>query len=193
MKENLLIIFAKNPKTEKVKTRLATTVGEKKAKEIYEDVLNKLIKYQKNNEYDTKLYIQGKKDYFKKAELEIIHQKGNNLGDKMLNAFKDELLKYQKVIIIGSDLILNNKFITNAFNFKEDCVIGPAEDGGYYLIGLNEPQDIFKNIEWGKSTVFKETIKLLKIKYLKVKKLEFKRDIDDYKDYLYYKEKGILK
>ena len=112
-------------------------------------------------------------------------QNGEDLGIRMKNAFKDGFNSgYQKVMIIGSDLYdLSPKNIENAFTElnNNDVVIGPALDGGYYLLGMNSLQaNIFENKDWGKETVSKDTLENLKDK--KVKLLELKNDIDIYED-----------
>ena len=112
-------------------------------------------------------------------------QFGDDLGIRMLNAFKNGFeAGYEKVMIIGSDLYdLSEKNIEKAFVAlnTNDVVIGPAEDGGYYLLGMNSLQEnVFKNKEWGTASVRKDTLTNLTDK--KVKLLEFKNDIDVYED-----------
>ena len=119
--ENLLIIFAKNPKSEKVKTRLAKVIGDEKATESYKKILDGLLENHTNNaNYDLKVYYTGKKDYFLDFTNHLVEQKGADLGKKMYNAFCEELKKYEKVIIIGSDIPeINEKNITDAFENLE--------------------------------------------------------------------------
>ncbi len=192
-KENLLILFAKNPDTEPVKTRLAKEIG-RKARRVYEDILWQSIHTHVKAPYECKLYILGDRDYFidhiEKNKIE--QQKGRDLGNKMFNAFKQEHENYKKVIIAGSDIILTKAFVEDAFNFK-DCVVGPALDGGYYLIGLENLHDIFQDIPWSTSTVLRRTIKLIQHLGLDYRLLEEKRDLDDYEDYVYYKNAGLIK
>lgn len=195
MKNKLLVIFAKNPVTEKIKTRFAKKVGKEKAKEVYEELLLDLIKSHSKAVYDLKLYIKGEVGYFLKYldKKQIVQQQGSDLGERMLNTFRQELNTHKKVVIIGSDTLLSADFIEGVFkSFNEDCVIGPAIDGGYYLIGFKEVHDVFQDIEWSTSNVLKHTIGHLNKANLKVKLLENKRDIDDYEDYVYYKEKGVV-
>ena len=95
-----------------------------------------------------------------------IQTKGD-LGQKMLDAFQYGFsLGYKKIIIIGSDLYsLRLKHIESAFEKLEnyDVVIGPALDGGYYLLGLNSMiPEIFKQKKWSTSSVLKETLSDLK-------------------------------
>ena len=91
---------------------------------------------------------------------------------------------YEKIVIIGSDLIaLESSDISSAISKLDDndIVIGPAEDGGYYLLGMKKvPENIFSNKEWGTDTVLKDT--LIDIASLKYLLLEEKNDIDTYED-----------
>ena len=103
----------------------------------------------------------------------------------MKNAFQNGFeAGYEKVMIIGSDLYdLSSENIELAFNELDnnDVVIGPAEDGGYYLLGMNSLQEkVFENKDWGTETVRKDTLANLNDK--KVKLLSIKNDIDVYED-----------
>ena len=112
-------------------------------------------------------------------------QSGEDLGERMYNAFKSGFQKgYKKIIIIGSDIYdLNSETIEEAFAELEnsDYVIGPAADGGYYLLGMKSiSKEIFINKEWGTNSVLKDTLNNLRDK--KVKLLQIKNDIDVYED-----------
>ncbi len=112
-------------------------------------------------------------------------QKGEDLGIRMQNAFQDSFdTGYEKVLIVGSDLYdLTPNHINNAFEKlnTNDVVIGPAEDGGYYLLGMKKLQpNIFKNKEWGTSTVRKDTLKDLQ--KVTVHLLEELNDVDVIED-----------
>lgn len=188
MSKNLLLIFTRNPELGKAKTRLAKTVGNETALEIYKFLLQKTqsesakvnadkavyysVKIRENDIWDAKIYQKHQ-------------QKGEDLGVRMQNAFKNGFnAGYQKIIIIGSDLYdLSSKNIDEAFLQlnKNDVVLGPATDGGYYLLGMKKlHRKVFQNKEWGTETVRKDT--LLNLKNKKVKLLAFKNDIDVYED-----------
>ncbi|MEN8886394.1 MAG: TIGR04282 family arsenosugar biosynthesis glycosyltransferase [Winogradskyella sp.] len=188
MHKNLLLIFTRNPELGKVKTRLAKKSGSETALEIYKFLLKKTrdesckvnadkaiyysVKIRDNDIWDAKIYQKFK-------------QQGDDLGQRMYNAFeKGFKLRYDKVLIIGSDLYdLSSKNIDYAFRTldKHDVVVGPAKDGGYYLLGMNSLHtSVFYNKEWGTSTVLKDT--LANLKNQKVKLLQTKNDIDLYED-----------
>ena len=185
-----LIIFIKNPLIGKVKTRLAKTLGDEKALEIYQQLLLHTVQITKNINCDKFVYYSDFVDqndswnndrYFKKL------QSGGNLGDRMSAAFM-ELFKsgYNKLIIIGSDCLeLTELEIINAFEVlnNDDVVIGPSFDGGYYLLGMKAfLPTLFMNKNWSTPTVFKDTLHDLNELNKTVSKLITLNDIDEEKD-----------
>ena len=188
--KNLLLIFTRNPELGKAKTRLAKTVGDETALEIYKFLLQKTRDVSLKVTSDKAVYYSVKirtNDIWDNEIYQKHQQNGEDLGIRMKNAFKDGFASgYKKVMIIGSDLYnLSSENIENAFNNlnDNDFVIGPALDGGYYLLGMNSLQEnIFENKDWGTETVRKDTLEDLKDK--KVKLLELKNDIDIYEDIL---------
>ena len=185
-------MFAKNPEKEKVKTRLARKIGEVKARRIYKQLLDDNIKIHSRASYDFIVYVQGDLDYF--SDVKTKKQMGTNLGEKMMNAFKEEMQNYCKIVLIGSDLIVEHHLVEKAFTELENCdvVIGPAKDGGYYLIGLKKINNIFDNIRWSTPAVLEETIQQIKINGLSYVTLEDRRDIDTVEDLKQYKGKLVF-
>lgn len=192
--ENALIIFTRNPELGKCKTRLAKTIGDEAALEIYKHLLQhtadvaKKIKADKYVFYSENILqddIWDAKHFRKKL------QKGHDLGDRMYEAFSELFsLNYKNVCIIGSDLLdLNPKIIEDAFNRlnENEVVIGPSEDGGYYLLAMKKLHlEIFKNKAWGTETVRASTLKNLENN--KVSLLEELNDIDTFEDIKAYEE-----
>lgn len=166
--DTALIIFAKNPVKGKVKTRIAAKAGEEKALEAYTRLLNLTYENTKNTSAGKYLFLTENLDskLFDKGYIQKLQQ-GNTLGERMSNAFSLIFsLDYNKAVIIGTDLpgltidILNEAYKKlNDFDF----VIGPSQDGGYYLLGMKylEPE-IFKGVQWSTSSVLDETIKHIK-------------------------------
>ena len=191
---NLLLIFTRNPELGKAKTRLAKTVGDETALEIYKFLLQKTRDISSKVNVDKAVYYSvkiRKNDIWDESIFQKHQQVGEDLGIRMLNAFKNGFdAGYQKVMIIGSDLYdLSSENIQKALLELDsnDVVIGPALDGGYYLLGMNSLQEnIFKNKNWGTETVRKDTLEDLIDK--KVKLLEVKNDIDVYEDILHIPE-----
>ena len=186
---NLLLIFTRNPELGKAKTRLAKTVGDKTALDIYKFLLEKTKNIVvKVKSADKAVYYSVKireNDIWNANTFQKYQQFGEDLGIRMQNAFQNGFnAGYQKVLIIGSDLYdLTSEIIENAFEKldKNDVVIGPAKDGGYYLLGMNSLQEnIFKNKKWGTETVRKDTLADLNDK--KVFLLKELNDVDVFED-----------
>ena len=90
-------------------------------------------------------------------------QTGTNLGERMSNAFTEALQSSKYALIIGTDCpALTVKHLNQTFeklNTDFDVVIGPAEDGGYVLIGVRKANKVlFENINWGTEQVFEQTM-----------------------------------
>lgn len=190
MHKNLLLIFTRNPELGKAKTRLAKTVGSETALEIYKFLLRKTKDVSSKVNADKAVYYSVKireNDIWDTAIYQKHQQKGDDLGIRMQNAFQNGFdAGYEKIIIIGSDLYdLSHIEIDEAFHQldKNDVVIGPAKDGGYYLLGMKKLHpEVFQNKEWGTETVRKDT--LANLIDQKVKLLALKNDIDVYEDIL---------
>lgn len=188
MKEDLLIIFTRNAELGKVKTRLAREIGDKAALEIYKFLLQHTQEVTHNLKLDKCVYYSEDihpKDLWDPSVYDKKLQKGEDLGERMENAFRESFAEgYKHVAIIGSDLYdLEEKDLKEAFfQLKHnELVLGPAQDGGYYLIGMNSlTSEVFKNKTWGSSSVLEDTLKDLTTK--KVKLLKLRNDIDVYED-----------
>lgn len=130
------------------------------------------------------LYLSGSGSLPIEVELPIRQQVGNDLGARMLNAFKNELAENAKVVIIGTDSpTLSIETIKLSFDklSHNDAVFGPAEDGGYYLIGMSKLiPEIFEGIQWGEQDVLQQTLQ--KIGSHRFALLETCFDIDTPKD-----------
>ena len=192
MSKNLLLIFTRNPELGKAKTRLAKTVGDETALEIYKFLLQKTKDVSSKVNADKAVYYSVKvreNDIWDKYIFQKYQQFGKDLGIRMQNAFKNGFdADYKKVMIIGSDLYdLSSSTIDVAFHQLEnnDVVIGPAEDGGYYLLGMKSLQKkVFENKNWGTETVREDTLFDLTDK--KVFLLPELNDIDVFEDIEYH-------
>ncbi len=186
--KNALIIFVRNPELGKVKTRLATGIGDEKALLVYKHLLQHTHNITTNVAATNFIFYT---NYVNEKDIWIGYKKklqhGNDLGERMLAAF-NELFNagYNKVCIIGSDCVeLNTSIINNAFESLEnsDLTIGPVADGGYYLLGLKKiiPQ-LFLNKKWSTSSVFAESLKDANNLGLRVNQLPLLNDIDTEND-----------
>ena len=163
---NALIIFIKNPELGKVKTRLATSVGNKNALIIYNYLLDHTREISSELELEKYLFYDEKinfNDNWPNEQYKKHIQTGKDLGEKMQNAFQTAFQNgHSQVVIIGSDCLeLNTYLIIQAFKNLEnhDFVIGPAIDGGYYLLGMKSLETcLFENKNWSTNTVAAETL-----------------------------------
>ncbi len=186
--KNLLLIFTRNPELGKGKTRLAATVGNETALEIYKFLLSHTVEITKKLNITKQVYYSENiwnNDIWDNNFYQKKIQKGTDLGERMMNAFKDGFnTGFEKIIIIGSDMHdLNQEDLENAFSAlnTNDFVIGPAEDGGYYLLGMkNLEASVFNDKKWGTETVLKATLSNLDNKKIKI--LEERNDVDVYED-----------
>lgn len=186
MKTDLLIIFVKNPVLGRAKTRLAATIGDERALAIYELLLektrlettgllaDKVVYY---SEFTDNSDMWGNDIYQKRL------QEVGDLGVKMSAAFSQAFTDgYQRVCIIGSDSYdLTQAHMASAFKALQsnDAVIGPAEDGGYYLLGLSKmTSQLFVNKHWSTETVGSDTIKDFEVLSLSYAELPTLNDID---------------
>lgn len=190
----LLLIFTRNPELGKVKTRLAKTLGDENALAIYKTLLEHTkdvvsqINCTKRVGYSVKVRPI---DIWEDSQFEKFQQEGSDLGVRMYNAFAKAYADgYKKVLIVGSDLWdLRKDHIEEALKALDnnDVVIGPAKDGGYYLLGMNALiKKVFYTKNWGTDTVYKDTREDLDGK--KVYTLEALNDIDHAEDLHGYPE-----
>lgn len=200
MSKNLLIVFVKNIILGKVKTRLAKTIGDVGAFNIYYHLYS--ITEKESGKVHTDRHI-----YFSHViipsgwdgGLKFV-QEGEDLGERMKNAFQHGFDQgYDNIVLIGSDLPnITKKVIDSGFKAldKNDAVFGPAQDGGYYLIGLSKMNTtIFENKPWSQSTLLDVTLQELSVQKASVSLLESQNDIDTFEDLIqsdfYKKNKHI--
>lgn len=186
--KNCLIIFTRNPELGKGKRRLAATVGDQAALDIYNFLLNHTRSITRDLEVTKQVWYSEKvdeNDLWDKAVYQKKVQKGQDLGMRMKNAFNTAFQNNDHVIIIGTDMYdMSKDDLEQAFRqlATHDAVIGPAQDGGYYLIGFKKRlvDGIFENKEWGTATVLKDTLADLKnVNYTLLKE---RNDVDVYED-----------
>lgn len=193
MSKELLIIFVKNIKLGKVKTRLAKTVGDEAAFTVYKALV------EVTEDATSKIHVD-KRIYFSDAVVDEkwptdfkAVQKGIDLGERMSNAFQDGFNDgYENIILIGSDLPnISSEIIKRGFTKlkQHKIVFGPAEDGGYYLVGMSKlHQCIFENKAWSTSNLLEETLIELKQEKINASLIETLNDIDTFEDLQGYPE-----
>ena len=200
MNKALVIVFVKNIKLGKVKTRLAKTIGNRGAFEVYSELVKVTEKATEDLSIDKRIYFSDavvdtkwKKDY-------KTVQQGVDLGERMKNAFKKGFEDgYDRIVLIGSDLPdLTANHINKGLDAlkQNEVTFGPAEDGGYYLIGLSKMHNfVFDNKPWSKTHLLEETLSELKDKQVTFTTLEVLNDIDNYEDLIaskFYQSNTVL-
>ena len=184
MQKSLLVVFARTPVFGKVKNRLAIKLGKAKALEIHLRLVEHTLAVVNNSGCSYKVYLSEGSNVKQAFSYEL--QSGIDLGERMNKALQTEFETNTKVCLIGSDcLALTVTHITNAFKQLDaaDVVIGPAIDGGYYLIGMKKPQpQLFSKISWGSSTVLENTLQICAGSGLVVHQLDLLNDIDQPED-----------
>jgi len=194
MDDRCLLFFIKNPQKGQVKKRLAAAIGDEMAVRLYKRFLLEMLSTLNKGTFLFYLCVypvdalESLKAWLGEDYL-YMPQQGENLGERMKNAFTEALaMNFKRVVLIGSDIpSLPLEFIEEAFMSleKKDVVIGPSADGGYYLVGFRDRKfspRAFKGIPWSTERVFEETMKIFEHEGLTVHTLKMLRDIDTVQD-----------
>ncbi len=192
MAKEALIIFVRKPELGKVKTRLAAAVGNEKALSIYMDLLQHTHDIACGLQADKFVFYAGQiehKDLWDEGIFAKELQDDADLGGKMKAAFSLLFNRgYSKIVIIGSDCFqLSSHIIETAFEAlqNKDAVIGPATDGGYYLLGMKKPMAfIFDHKLWSTEKVFEQTTEDFHREKIAYSTLAMLTDVDTETDWL---------
>lgn len=190
-----LLIFVKNLIFGQVKTRLAATAGNEAAINIYKELLQHTNSVTQSVDADKIVFYSSyidEEDIWNSKHFKKQIQKGKDLGERMQYAFASVFeAGYEKAIIIGTDCPgIDKKILENAFAILNnyDLAIGPARDGGYYLLGMKKLYaELFKEVEWSTDTVLKQTIQKCRQLNLGYALLPVLVDVDEEKDLKYLK------
>jgi rSAM/selenodomain-associated transferase 1 len=186
-----LIVFTRYPEPGKTKTRLAHTLGEQGAADLHrnlaERTLSMVLQLQQMRAVEVKVYFEG-------GDLQLMEkwlgpgfiyqpQENGDLGERLVGACSDAFKQgHKRVVVIGSDCPdLTTTHIEQAFKalYHKDLVLGPATDGGYYLIGMNrENKSLFTQIPWSTEAVMASTLKAGEKLALAIETLETLSDVD---------------
>ncbi|MCB2181628.1 MAG: TIGR04282 family arsenosugar biosynthesis glycosyltransferase [Desulfobulbaceae bacterium] len=168
----LLIIFTRYPKIGKTKTRLIPFLGAKKAAELQramaEYIFGQCLKLHENRSSQIDVYFEGGEQNevrgWVPGNMGCFQQRGEDLGERMKNALHDNFFRcnVERILLVGADCPhITPEILNQGYDMlqERDLVLGPASDGGYYLIGLKRPASfLFENIEWGTERVLDQTI-----------------------------------
>jgi len=178
-----LIIFARKPALGKVKTRLAAQIGDEAALRIYLRLLTHTRDVAMHAHCDTHVFLTEPPADLFWQDFRLHLQADGDLGEKMHAAFTELFTEgYGKAVIIGSDCPgLQAAHVQKAFDAldEHDVVIGPAADGGYYLLGMNRLHDaLFQNKDWSTDAVYSQTTAEIKAARLSYATLPMLHDVD---------------
>lgn len=180
-----ICVFVKTPGVSPVKTRLAKTIGNISALNVYNHLLKVLKKLLASLE-NVDIYWainEGSEVYDFWEDYSCISQSGEGLGLRQWSIFNKIKSKYENILFIGADCpFITNKTIDEAIAKLKtsDIVFGPAYDGGYYLLGTNKNigKEIWCSVNYSSSTTLSEFSDAVSKKY-KISKLSILRDIDE--------------
>ncbi len=180
-----ILIFARAPVLGQVKTRVARRSTPEFALRLYRCLLERTLALVKNISVEVCFFVDGDASAF--SEQLVFAQHGRDLGERMTRAFAHTFARGRKsCVLIGSDCpSLTPEIIESAFQAlgKNDVVIGPARDGGYYLIGMNAlHEELFQRISWSSSEVLKQTVERIRVEGLTFFLLPVFSDVDEWED-----------
>ncbi len=206
MDDSALIVFLKIPEKGKVKTRLAKELDDDFVLELYKGficdlletlspVKNKLLFVGGLNQKEVAIApgnrpeIKALLESFIGKGYKVFPQNGQDLGEKMANAFDTVFQNgFERAVLIGTDIPeITCNIIFTAFNVlkTKKVAVGPASDGGYYLIGFQKSgfsKHIFNHIEWSTASVFEQTLAHMGKKGVSYECLQKLEDIDTCED-----------
>lgn len=191
-----LVVFAKEPRPGQVKTRLARSVGAAEAAAIYRRMALAIIGTLRDGPWSTTIRyapdtaIEAIRSWLGDDRLSFIPQGPGDLGSRMRRAVRAALEaggEGHRVCVIGTDAPdVDRPLVERAFALLEqgsDVVLGPAEDGGYYLIGLAEDHpELFRDIAWSTPDVLESTRERIRRTGLEWSELPVLADVDDLAD-----------
>ncbi len=204
--EEALVLFVKAPVAGRVKTRLAQQVGTETAALLYRCFVSDVISTIRRTGHEPLIFfdppdaLSRVTDWLGKG-LSYYPQEGEDLGARMLAAFRIVSSRCARTVLIGTDCPdLPRALLDQAFEAlrSHDAVLGPAADGGYYLIGFSGtaiPREVFSSMAWGTGGVFERSRTVLQEKGMHVHVLPAWRDIDEYQDLeaLYERRKDLAR
>ena len=196
--DSVVLLFAKAPVEGKVNTRLIADIGVSTATRLQHDLIHhRLLMLSKANLCDVRLlcapdsrhdcFVQCRQQY----PITLFEQRGSDLGERMANAIQDAFRQYRFCIVIGTDAPALDGFAVqqalDALHEGAEVVFVPAEDGGYVLVGMQQPYDfLFQEISWGSAAVMQQSRNKLDKNNIFYKELVTSWDVDRLEDYQRY-------
>ena len=189
MSRQALLVFARAPEAGKAKTRLIPALGAEGAAALHAGLVDRTLQTAMLPDTELQLWYHPDprnaffQDCAQRYPASLHAQVGDNLGARMAHALASALAQHEQAILIGTDCpALTSGDLQEAFASLRkgtDVVLGPAADGGYYLVGLRRPYDsLFSDIDWGSSEVLSQTLSRLRQSGLHHHLLTLRPDLD---------------
>lgn len=190
MPGGLVILFARYPEEGRVMTRLSAEIGAGPAVALYRCFVKDMLDTLGGTGVPFQVYVHPAdmaEDFGRKfgPGLAVRPQEGEDLGARMANAFRGVFEEgYERAVLMGSDLPdLQAEIITGALGAlsEKDAVLGPASDGGYYLIGFRRDTfhpGVFEGVQWGTAEVYEGTVRALGALGIEAHMLQSWHDVD---------------
>lgn len=190
--ERTLIVFAKVPRPGRVKTRLAAAIGDVEAASLYGIMGRRVLDGVRGGRYRLIVYIDpanelaAAREWLGAGDVGFRPQEGDDLGERLAEAFRREFQRARQVCAIGTDApAVDRRVVERAFDelSANDLVLGPALDGGYYLIGATACwPELFRDVPWSTEGVMTATLARARALQLRTATLEPLPDIDTVED-----------
>lgn len=196
-----LVIMSRVPKPGRTKTRLMNKLTGQECVKIHTACLEEICEAASELELERYIYYTGGRpgdfDGVDLSGFTMRRQTGKDLGQRLSNAAQKILTIHDRLLFIGADVPgVTSGLLLEAFGklSEYDVVIGPALDGGYYLVGMKQHHDeIFQSIPWGTGEVYESTIHALKCNGLSHFALGTRQDIDTWEDIINYYNRSVNK
>jgi uncharacterized protein len=193
MSTNALVVFVKHPSPGAVKTRLAAAVGPEAAARLYRRIAERVLEATtpREGEYERLVFFDPPEALAEMRAwlpgVRLLAQAAGDLGARMSDAFARAFLRgAERVVLVGTDApAVARERVMEALSALDaaDVVIGPAEDGGYYLLALREPRPgLFAGVAWSTPSVRAQTLARAAAASLSVRELAPLRDVDTLED-----------
>ena len=194
----VLLVFCKAPVAGQVKTRLSNVLSAQQCADLHTELSLRTLELAVNSQLcPVQLWCSPtiEQDFFSLAAttygISLAQQQGKDLGERMHHAFCSALVHYRHAVLIGCDCpsLTKSDLATalDALAIGNDIVLAPAEDGGYVLVGLNQPHpELFNGIAWGTSEVLAKTRELIQQHHWQSIELKEQWDVDTPTDLLRY-------
>lgn len=198
MSGRVILVFARAPVPGRTKTRLIPALGEVGAAKLHQQLLESTLAKAcavQDSVVELWCHPDSRHPVFKQLANKypccLQQQKGNDLGECLANAMRQALANHSQAIVVGTDIPeLGTQDLTQGFAMLEegkDAVIGPAADGGYYLLGLRYFEAaLFSHIDWGSEHVLAQTVECMEQYAMHYGQLTIKHDLDRPEDLKHY-------